>query len=69
MEQTFLVAWQPTKKFIECDLDLLTSKFDLYFSRKQKQCLKKCTSCLTFGRRFVFLRGALKDKFPFTARF
>ena len=42
MEQTLLVTWQPLKKFITCDLDLLTSGLDLYFSRKQEECLKNC---------------------------
>ena len=46
MEQTLLVTWQPMKKFITCDLDLLTSELDLYFSREQEQYLKNCTLSL-----------------------
>lgn len=43
MEQTLLVTWQPMKKFITCDLDLLTSELDLYSLHEQEQCLKNCT--------------------------
>ena len=51
------------------DLDLRISELDLYFSREQEQCLKNFTlpvnPCLTSGR-LVFIRGAFKDKFPFS---
>ena len=48
MEQALLETWPPMKKFIICDLDLLTSELDLYFSREKEQCAKNCTLPLNF---------------------